>query len=77
MLGPEGLGRRDTADRHEAGGLSLQRGSDQLAAGCGQRRLHTDLMAGRPLILAHQTSVAQYFYELLVLDEQLTVMLSG
>lgn len=35
VLGPEGLGRRGAADGDEAGWLTVQRGSNQLTAGCG------------------------------------------
>lgn len=34
VLGPEGLGRSGAADGDEAGWLTVQRGSNQLTAGC-------------------------------------------
>lgn len=40
MLGPEGLGRGGAADRNKAGWLTIQSGSDQLAA--GYRSRYTD-----------------------------------
>lgn len=38
MLGPEGLRRSGAADGDKAGWLTVQRGSDQLTAGCSNRR---------------------------------------
>lgn len=64
VLGPEGLRWGGAADGDKAAWLSVQRGSDQLAASC--THTHTDyklwdLMVGRSLILGPGMNVEQHF----------------
>lgn len=43
VLGPEGLGRSGAADGDEAGWLTVQRGSNQLTAGCGEIKAQEEI----------------------------------
>lgn len=46
VLGPEGLRRSGAADGHEAGWLAVQRGRDQLAAGCSHAETREEITGG-------------------------------
>lgn len=86
VLGPEGLGRSGAADGDEAGRLTVQRGSDQLAAGCRdikykhRKRLQAVGFNGGVVTNPWAKGGIEYsIFELLRLDEQLLflAMLSG
>lgn len=43
VLGPEGLRRRGAADGDKAGWLTVQRGSNQLTAGCSNKQTQDEI----------------------------------